>query len=397
MGTIAMKRRIPLPVALAAWATFAGSAASQAPLQWHFESSGGVPVKLVWQSETGRSYDLFQSPDLTGWVHVDGFPKPGTGGAMEHPFAAGTRGYFRIVSEPAAGDGMVLIPAGGFLMGDPSDPPVGSSAELPVHTVHVSAFYMAACEVTKALWNEVAAWAEANGYDIGVASAYGKAPDHPVCRVTWHECVKWCNARSEKELLTPCYTVAGAAYRSGFHVPDCDWNADGYRLPTEAEWEKAARGGLAGLNFPWGDTISHDEANYCCFSMDGVTNSYPYDVAFRPDGWNYYYHPLYYDYSSDYSTSPVGSFAPNGYGLCDMAGNLSEWCWDWQSASYYASSPATDPRGPDSGTIWRIQRGGNWSDHADQCRASSRAPGYVGADDTGGRNLGFRPARSAAP
>ncbi len=264
MGPIAMKRSLPLPVALAAWAAFAGSAAAQAALQWHFESSGGVPVKLVWQSEAGRSYDLFQSPDLTGWVHVDGFPQPGTGGAMEHPFAAGTRGYFRIVSEPAAGDGMVLIPAGGFLMGDPSDPPVGSSAELPVHAVAVGAFRLAACEVTKALWN-------------------------------------------------------------------------------------------------------------------------------------YYWHPIYYDYSSDYSTSPVGSFAPNGYGLHDMAGNVSEWCWDWQSAAYYASSPATDPRGPDTGTSWRIYRGGNWSDDADECRASCRVPGYVGADDTGSRVLGFRPARSAAP
>ncbi len=194
----------------------------------------------------------------------------------------------------------------------------------------------------------------------------------------------------------PCYTVGGTVYRTApdSDSVDCNFAADGYRLPTEAEWEKAARGGLVGLNFPWDDTISHSQANYCVYSEDGITNYYSYDVAPRPGYPVYdYYHPTHDDGSMPYS-SPVGGFAPNGYGLYDMTGNMYEWCWDWYLWDYYSSSPSwTDPRGPSSGS-YRVARGGSWLHYASLCRAADRGSYVPGSSRD---DVGFRPARSAVP
>jgi sulfatase modifying factor 1 len=273
---------------------------------------------------------------------------------------------------------MVLIPAGSFQMGDSFGE--GYPDELPVQTVVVSAFAVDRYEVTKALWDEVARWAAANGYDFGPEDGLGKALDHPVYKVTWYEAVKWANARSEREGLTPCYTLSGSVYRTGESTPNCNWSASGYRLPTEAEWEKAARGGIEGHRFPWSDvdTIDHTRANY--FSYSG----YSYDTSptrgchpdYDNDPWPY--------------TSPVGSFAPNGYGLFDMAGNVWEWCWDWSAR--YVSSPGSDPRGPASGS-YRVIRGGSWYyDFTLFCRVAFRGNFWPGSENY---ILGFRLVRTA--
>jgi formylglycine-generating enzyme required for sulfatase activity len=261
---------------------------------------------------------------------------------------------------------MSFIRAGAFVMGDVMAD--GYTAEMPIHTVAVSAFFIGRFEVTKAIWDDVLTWAtnRAAAVRYGFDNlGDGKAANHPVQNVFWFDCLKWCNARSEKEGLTPCYTVGGSVYRTGGAYPVCNWSASGYRLPTEAEWEKAARGGAAGRRFPWEETntIQHARANY---SSD---RSKPYDNSPTLG-----YHPTYAIYPMPF-TSPVGMFAPNGCGLYDMAGNVAEWCWDAYDAAYYSSSPPEDPRGGSdhSAPGGIVMRGGGWYLFAAHCRVASRS------------------------
>ncbi len=247
--------------------------------------------------------------------------------------------------------GMALIPAGSFTMGDTFSE--GYSWELPLHTVYVSAFYMDQYDVTKAEWDGVYQWAVGHGYAFDSAGS-GMAANHPVQMVNWYDAVKWCNARSEMEGRTPAYYQGAAkttVYRTGqvdIDNSSVNWNV-GYRLPTDAEWERAARGGASGLRFPFGNTISANQATY-----------------------------------NSTGTSPVGSFVPNAYGLYDMAGNVWQWCWDWFGD--YSSSAQTDPRGPASGNA-RVYRGGSWGNDASSCRTALRRDFYP---LNGSSYLGFR-------
>ncbi len=298
------------------------------------------------------------------------------------PVAEGQRFVrLRVIEAPVLVDfaDFVLIPEGSFEMGDPFEQQ-GVIGELPVHTVTLSAYYMAKTECTKEQWDDVRTWGLTNGYS-DLYSGSGNGPSHPVHTLSWYDTVKWCNAASEKTGLNPVYRVEEAVYRTGESRPLIDYLANGYRLPTEAEWEKAARGGLSGKRFPWGDTISHSQANYIS------DESYDYDVSTTRGS-----HPTYVTGQFPH-TSPVGSFAANGYGLFDMTGNIGERCGDWYSSTYYSSSPGTDPTGPVTGT-GGVVRGGSSFSRAIACRVSYR---HFFGDFSLRSFIGFRAARSQLP
>src|ERR1035437_4086363 len=179
-----------------------------------------------------------------------------------------------------AGIQMVLIPSGS---NSGTDPDFGA------YNLTVSAFYMDSTLVTKAQWDEVYNWAITHGYTFDNnlygegAHGQGKAANHPVQTVSWHDCVKWCNARSEKEGRPVSYRVGGNVYRGvDDNAVTCATNVAGYRLPTDVEFQYAARGGLSGKRFPWGDTIDHNKANYCSIWIDGHPY-YSYDTGY--DGY----------------------------------------------------------------------------------------------------------------
>lgn len=267
---------------------------------------------------------------------------------------------------------MILVPSGTFIMGDAFLE--GGAAERPAHEVYVSAFYIDRCEVLLDLWNEVYNWEGQHGYVL--AECGPGQPRHPVYLVGWDDAVKWCNARSEKEGLTPVY-YTNAQQEEIYHRGQADmnnacvrWEANGYRLPTEAEWEKAARGGLVGHHFPWPSAspgwTNHIRGNCANYwqSEDPYESKDPLDDATTPAGY--------------YAAPPqrAGTGGTNGYELCDMAGNVWEWCWDWYAADYYRSSPVRDPRGPERGTVHSM-RGGSWISSPDQLRCSYRNMYYL--------------------
>jgi len=249
--------------------------------------------------------------------------------------------------------GMVYIPAGVNSGTNPLAPGESYSSFYPAtYSLAVGAFYMDRYEVTKTHWDEVYEWALTNLYSFD-NTGWVTAVNHPVKNINWYDCVKWCNARSEKEGLKPAYYMSPArtnVYRSGRTNinDDCvDWN-NGYRLPREEYWEYAARGGISNKRFPWGgNIISHSNANYYASQSNDYDRSYPAG-----------YHPDWYGGFSD-STSPVGTFelGKNNYGLYDMAGNMWEWCWE------------THP-GPA-----RMVRSGGWDSEAYTCRIGFRRPG----------------------
>jgi len=281
-------------------------------------------------------------------------------------------GYFRLLATTNTTAGMVLIPAGSFTMGNylfynSATNDLDITDANPTN-VYVSAFYMDVNLVSYAVWTNVYQWATNQGYRFDFPGS-GKGANHPVQTVDWYDSVKWCNARSQQAGLKPVYyTDAGftQVFTNGDNGTTVYQNltTNGYRLPTEAEWEKAARGGLAGNRFPWGNSISESQANYY-----GGTASYSYDLG--PNGYN----AIGSVGGTSPATSPVGSFAPNGYGLYDMAGNVFEWCWDWYGTPY--GQPTTNnPTGAGPVSGYRVLRGGYWGYDADLARCAYRGNYY---------------------
>ncbi len=218
--------------------------------------------------------------------------------------------------------GMVLIPQGEFEMGNALGDAFsgGDPDELPVHTVYLDAFYMDIYEVTNAQYSRF-------------LNKYGKNSD--AAGNEFLDIGRNCLIQKAKNTYSPIagyenYPVSGVSW----YGADAYADFYGKRLPTEAEWEKAARGGLVGKRYPWGNKIDPSKANY------DHDDSRDYSVNIR----NY--------------LTPVGSFQPNGYGLYDVAGNVYEWCSDWYSSDYYEDSHRRNPTGPN---LWesRVSRGGS--------------------------------------
>ena len=284
---------------------------------------------------------------------------------------------------------MVSISPGSFVMGDASD----GENDAPQGTVTVSAFFIDTNLVDGSLWQEVYNYATNNGYSFdisylienGVPVALGD--NYPAAGMDWFDAVAWCNARSRLAGLTPVYytdpgltQVFMGGDNSTIYV---NWATNGFRLPTEAEWEKAARGGLVGQRFPLGSTISEANANYAASPYNASSGSgFTYDEG--PAGNNIWETNA----AGVADTSPVGYYAPNGYGLYDMAGNLGQWCWDWYGASYYNNFPLTDPQGPATGAD-RVVRNGGFDNLAFQCRTANRSdfPAFYNANDIGFRTV----------
>jgi sulfatase modifying factor 1 len=290
-----------------------------------------------------------------------------------------------LTGTPSLDVNMVLIPAGTFQMGDSLD---GYSGALPVHTVMLSSFYIGKYDITNqqycSLLNSAAVKVvdgvvyastdTSNSYpycDTSTSDTYSQISysggvftirtkggrsmaNDPMIDVSWYGAAAYCNWRSQQEGKEPCYNLSTWV---------CDFSKNGYHLPTEAQWEYAARGGHSGNRFPWGDvnTISHTYANYSNYIGDYSYDLGPpwgYDPTWSADGIQPY-------------TSPVGSFSSNGYGLYDMAGNVFQWCNDWYDN--YSSGSQTNPTGPTSGICnCLVCRGGGWNSYANHCRVAYR-------------------------
>ncbi|MDD2229289.1 MAG: chitobiase/beta-hexosaminidase C-terminal domain-containing protein [Candidatus Cloacimonetes bacterium] len=236
---------------------------------------------------------------------------------------------------------MVYVPGGTFTMGRTTGG--GDSDELPIHNVTLNPFYMGKYEVTQAEYSQYmqpsSSW----------TSSYGLGNNYPAYYVSWYAILKYCNLRSMAEGLTPVYSISGStnpanwgavptSTNTTWNAAICNWTANGYRLPTEAEWEYAARGAT-------------NNPDYLYSGSDDI------DAV------------AWYSSNAGSASHPVGSKSPNALGLYDMSGNLYEWCWDWYSS--YSSSLQNNPTGPSSGS-GRILRGGYWYDRAGLCRVANR-------------------------
>jgi formylglycine-generating enzyme required for sulfatase activity len=244
------------------------------------------------------------------------------------------------------GMNFVLVPAGEFQMGTPPWDKDGETDEKPQHRVHItSPFFLGTYEVTQQEYERV----------MGVNPSSEKlSPQQPVEMVSWFDTVQFCNRMSTRENLRPYYEVLGERVTI--------LGGDGYRLPTEAEWEYACR---AGSTTKWscGDDVQQLEI-YAWYQGNAGSHSHP-----------------------------VGEKAPNAFGLYDMHGHMWEWCWDWYGKDYYRQSPADDPQGPTAGTL-RIERGGDgWNSEPPRLRSAYRNHQVPSLRF---RDLGFRVARTSS-
>jgi len=286
---------------------------------------------------------LFTSCEKSGSNAKNESAPPGAGENAK----AGDAGPLVITTK--SGVEMVYLPGGEFMMGDDR----GNPDERPAHKVKLSPFLMDKLEVTHEMFTKA---------QLPDPSHWQDNPQKPVERVRWRDAKRYCDERSMLEGLKPCYNTKTPDW-------DCDYSANGYRLPTEAEWEYACRAGSEG----------------------------PYDFG-STDKLRQY---AWFIENAEQKTHPTGQKKPNGFGICDLYGNVSEWCEDVYSPGYYKESPTVDPPGPANPgkDVKRVIRGGSWKFSADQCRATARRGERTGDTDAcfSTDYCGFRCVRRATP
>ena len=300
------------------------------PLNWSASSSAR------WLRITPTSGTVAPGMSIQPAMSASGELKPGQYNTVARISGEGVSSVSVQMELSLKSQDMVLIPAGAFQMGSYT-----YGDERPVHTVYLDAFHIDKYEVTNAQYKE---FVDAN-------------PQWRKDRIP--------NKYHDGDYLKDWRGNSYPAGKSNYPVVYVSWYAAnayakwaGKRLPTEAKWEKAARGGLVGKRYPWGDSISRNDANY-----SGTGGK---------DRWK--------------ETSPVGRFSPNGYGLYDLSGNVWEWCSDWYAKDYYGKSPARNPKGPRSG-IWQVIRGGSWYNRTGFLRCADR---YYSSLIKTDNDIGFR-------
>lgn len=324
-------------------------------------TSGAIIRYTTNSSEPTSSSTVYSSPisvSSTTTIKAKGFKD----GSIPSAMASATF----TITIPTPGQ-MALVPGFTFAMGRSYyvfDEHNEFGDELPEHNVTLNPFYFGKHEVTQAEYAQYLQPA------IDWSIYYGLGDDYPAYNVSWYDILKYCNLRSLAEGLTPVYSISGSTNPADWgEVPSssnstwdaaiCNWNANGYRLPTEAEWEHAARSAISDPDLYSGS--------------DNVSA-----VA-------------WYEDNSGGITHPVCTKAPNYLGLHDMSGNVLEYCWDWYSSSYYSSSPSNNPTGPESG-LSRVVRGGSWNLFAADCRTVRRRSTYQYSRAS---SFGFRVVRSS--
>ena len=320
----------------------------------------------------GTTYTKPKAPtsadyNFSKWLDSDGNVAPTTFGAENKTFVASWK--LKGEGGDEIPEGFVLVEAGTFQMGSNE----GYSDNQPVHEVTITTpFYMGKYEVTQAEYEKYCSYGSSS-----TSSSYGDGDNYPAYLVSWYDALVYCNKRSMAEELTPCYSISSStnpedwgdvptSSNSTWNAVICNWNANGYRLPTEAEWEYAAR---AGDN-----------------TVESLTYSGTSDVN-QLGEYAWYYS------NSNSTTHEAGTKLPNAFGLYDMSGNVWEWCWNWFTDSYNAETEGgSDPTGTSAGSD-RVYRGGGWGSISGRCAVSCRRSSN---SDYRGGLLGFRVVRASS-
>lgn len=322
------------PLAIRIVTTMPGNTEGMPQVRYTFRALhsplAGDTLEYLWDFDT--TYIRTQTPAVdyafadVGWYRV-------TVTLFRGSRAIGSGGLLVNIRRDPPSIRMVKIPAGTFLRGSTRV----DLREQPVVRVRISQpLYISVYEVTQPEWEQV----------MGTSPAYFRGATLPVSNISWMEAVDFCNRLSIRLGYRPCYRISGDSV-------ECDWSADGFRLPTEAEWEYAARAGTTtdvytgNLADPYAECLASDTLEQV---LDRIA---------------------WYCKNSDLIPHPVGLKEPNPWGLYDIIGNVSEFVWDWDSGRPYSPSDTLDPRGPSWGVV-RYLRGGSFLEGARENRAAAR-------------------------